>query len=133
MFKDALGDSVVEIRTTDRLVESPARVVNAEGALSPEMQKMYHLMQQNFEKQKKILEINPDHPLISRIRQDESLRNDVIQQVLDSALMMDGRRDRFGQNDSARTKPADPAVDGQGKRIVLMNLVMVSIGERDSR
>ena len=91
-FKDVLGDQVADVRVTNRLVDSPARVVNADDALSPEMQKMYHLMQQDFEEKKKILEINPNHPLVKKIVKlsDNDLSGQIIEQILDAALIMDG-------------------------------------------
>ncbi len=91
-FKDALGEEVADVRTTDRLVESPARLTDAEGALSPEMQKMYHLMQQDFSAPKKVLEINPSHPLITRLAglEDGDLATQIIQQVYDGARIMEG-------------------------------------------
>ncbi len=91
-FKNALGDQVADVKVSERLVDSPARMVIAEGALSPEMQKMYHLMQQDFEEKAKVLEINPNHPLIRKIEKisDETLANRVIEQILDGARLMDG-------------------------------------------
>ena len=94
MFKEELGEKVSDVRVTGRLVESPARMVNAEGALSPEMQKMYNLMQQDFQKPKKILEINPKHPLIAKLEklEDKQLANQIIDQIYDGAMLMDGEK-----------------------------------------
>ncbi len=91
-FKDTLGEKVSDVKTTDRLVESPARLADAEGAISPEMQKMYHLMQQDFSAPKKVLEINPAHPLITRLAEvtDSDLASQIINQVYDGAKIMDG-------------------------------------------
>ena len=91
-FKDELGDKVSDVKVTDRLVESPARLADAEGAISPEMQRMYQLMQQEFNAPKKVLEINPEHPLITRLAklQDKELSAQIINQVFDGAKIMEG-------------------------------------------
>lgn len=94
LFKNALGESIGDARTTDRLVDSPARLVEAEGAIPQEMQRIYKAMQQEYSAPKKILEINPDNPLIQKIAvcTDEGLRAQIIAQVYDDALIMDGEQ-----------------------------------------
>lgn len=92
LIKEVLGEEVAGVRTTDRLVESPARLVNADNAMSPEMRKMYHLMQQEVGSDKKILEINPSNPLVQKIADidDVETRGEVIRQIYDTARIMDG-------------------------------------------
>ena len=92
LFKSVLGDKVSNVKTTDRLVSSPARLVEGEGALPQEMQRVYRVIQQSYSAPKKVLEVNPDHPLIQKVVEstDESLRNEIIGQVFDDALLMDG-------------------------------------------
>ena len=92
LFKSALGEQVSAVRTTDRLVTSPARLVESEGALPQEMQRIYKAMQQEYSAPKKVLELNPDHVLIRKITacEDESLRSQIIAQIYDDALIMDG-------------------------------------------
>lgn len=92
LIKEVLGEEVAGVRTTDRLVESPARLVNADNAMSPEMRKMYHLMQQEVGSDKKILEINPSNPLVQKIADidDIETRGEVIRQIYDTARIMDG-------------------------------------------
>ena len=91
-FAAVLGDAVESIRETKRLINSPARLVNAAGAISPEMQKMYHLMNQDLPEMKKVLEINPDHALVAKIMelQDDQLSKEMIRQIYDNARIMDG-------------------------------------------
>ena len=48
-FKSQLGDKVKDVRTTDRLSTSPARLVDEDGALQPEMQRVYRLLKQDYE------------------------------------------------------------------------------------
>ena len=49
-------------------------------------------MQQEYKAPKKVLELNPDHPLIQKAAActDEKLRGDIIAQIYDDALIMDG-------------------------------------------
>lgn len=91
-FSAVLGGAVESVRETNRLVSSPARLVNAAGAISPEMQKMYHLMRQDIPETKKVLEINPNHPLIQKVMklEDETLAAEIIRQIYDNARIMDG-------------------------------------------
>lgn len=92
LFKTALGDLVSSVRTTDRLVSSPARLVESEGALPQEMQRIYKAMQQEYTAPKKVLELNPEHELIKKAAEctDEELRGQIIAQIYDDALIMDG-------------------------------------------
>ena len=92
LFTAALGDKVSAVRTTDRLVSSPARLVEAEGAIPQEMQRIYRAMQQEYSAPKKVLELNPDHLLIQKTASctDETLRGEIIAQIYDDALIMDG-------------------------------------------
>jgi molecular chaperone HtpG len=92
LFKAALGDQVSAVRTTDRLVSSPARLVESEGAIPQEMQRIYKVMQQDYTAPKKVLELNPDHVLIQKAAacEDEELRGQIIAQIYDDALIMDG-------------------------------------------
>ena len=92
LFKGALNDMVSDVRTTDRLVSSPARLVEADGAIPQEMQRIYKAMQQEYTAPKKVLELNPDHALIKKVAdcQDEELRSQLIAQIYDDAVIMDG-------------------------------------------
>lgn len=91
-FSAVLGDEVESVRETKRLVDSPARLVNGSGGITPEMQKMYHLMNQDLPETKKVLEINPTHPLVSKIFElsDTELAAELIRQVYDNARIMEG-------------------------------------------
>ena len=92
LFAASLGDLVSAVRTTDRLVSSPARLVESEGAIPQEYQRIYKAMQQDYTAPKKVLELNPEHPLIQKVSgcQDEELRNQIIAQIYDDAMIMDG-------------------------------------------
>jgi molecular chaperone HtpG len=92
-FKNQLGESVSEVRMTDRLADSPARLVDPEGALNQEMQRVYRLMDRDFEVPKKVLELNPRHPIMVRLNalsKEDPLNPLVIQQIYEDALLIEG-------------------------------------------
>jgi len=59
-----LQDHVTEVRASARLTDSPACLVLPEGALAPYVERLLRATGQNVSVQKRILEINPRHPLI---------------------------------------------------------------------
>ncbi|WBB90647.1 molecular chaperone HtpG [Verrucosispora sp. WMMC514] len=63
-----LADSVKEVRLSSRLTTSPACVVGDAHDLTPTLEKMYRAMGQEVPKVKRILEINPTHPLVTGLR-----------------------------------------------------------------
>ncbi|MFB9902354.1 molecular chaperone HtpG [Allokutzneria oryzae] len=64
----ALGDSVKEVRLSSRLTTSPACVVGDTNDLAPNLEKMYRAMGHEVPAVKRILELNPDHPLVTGLR-----------------------------------------------------------------
>ena len=96
-LKEAFGDRVGEVRSSQRLVGSPAAVREAEGALNPQMRRMMKMMGQEEnlgEVPKPDFELNPDHALITRLEalrhSDADLAKQVGGQLLDSALAAAG-------------------------------------------
>ncbi len=92
-FKEVLGERVSDVRTTTRLSGSIARLVDPEGALNQEMQRVYKLMERDFEAPKKVLELNPRHPTLARLSEMEAnrdLQSTVMEQVYESALLIEG-------------------------------------------
>nr|WP_277351215.1 molecular chaperone HtpG [Micromonospora sp. HNM0581] len=63
-----LADHVKEVRLSSRLTTSPACVVGDAHDLTPTLEKMYRAMGQEVPKVKRILEINPTHPLVTGLR-----------------------------------------------------------------
>ncbi len=59
-----LQDRVSEVRVSSRLTSSPACLVSPEGALPPHLERLLLRTQPDAPKQKRILEINGEHPLI---------------------------------------------------------------------
>ena len=92
-FKAVLGDKVTDVRMTDRLSGSPARLADPEGTLNPEMQRVYKMLRKEFETPKKVLELNPRHPIVTRLNAvgaDHPLNQLVIEQIFEDALLVEG-------------------------------------------
>lgn len=92
-FKSQLGEKVTDVRMTDRLSGSPARLVDPEGAPNQEMQRMYRLLQEDFKTQIKVLELNPQHPIImqlSTLPSEAELSQMIIDQIYEDALLIEG-------------------------------------------
>jgi len=64
----ALSESVKEVRLSTRLVSSPACVVGDADDLTPTLEKMFRAMGQPLPPVKRILELNPSHPLVTGLR-----------------------------------------------------------------
>ncbi len=67
LFRAALGPRVKEVRESKRLTDSPCCLVNAEGGLSTQMQRMLRMANKEFPETARILEVNPSSPLIRRL------------------------------------------------------------------
>ncbi|MFB2644241.1 molecular chaperone HtpG [Shewanella bicestrii] len=72
-IKTALGASVADVKVTSRLTDTPACVVTGEGEMSSQMIKLMQAAGQPVPEVKPTFEINPAHPLVSRLNdlQDE--------------------------------------------------------------
>ena len=73
-IKAALGTSVADVKVTSRLTDTPACVVTGEGEMSSQMIKLMQAAGQPVPEVKPTFEINPAHPLVSRLNdlQDEA-------------------------------------------------------------
>ena len=92
-FKDQLGDRVTDVRTTERLRNSVARLVDPDGAMGQEMQRVYRMVDRDFVIPKKVLELNPRHPVVRHLNdlpKDDQLGEAVIEQIFESALLIEG-------------------------------------------
>ncbi|HWO60416.1 MAG TPA: molecular chaperone HtpG [Umezawaea sp.] len=63
-----LSENVKEVRLSSRLTTSPACIVGDSHDITPTLEKMYRAMGQEVPKQKRILELNPTHPLVTGLR-----------------------------------------------------------------
>ena len=91
-FKAALGDMVQDVRMTLRLTDSPACIVNDPNALSPAFLRMMKAAGQDVPEQKPILELNPNNPLVSRLREKGAFNADWAKLLLEQAQLMEGEQ-----------------------------------------
>jgi HSP90 family molecular chaperone len=92
-FKSQLGERVSAVKASQRLSDSVARLVDPEGVLNQEMQRVYRMMDRDFEVPAKILELNPRHPILSRLQElpaADELSVAIIEQIYESALLIEG-------------------------------------------
>ncbi len=62
-----LQDQLAEVRTSDRLVDSAACLVVADGGLPPHLRRLLQQTREDLPEEKRILEINPAHPVITAL------------------------------------------------------------------
>lgn len=67
-LRDALSDTIKEVRPSSRLIDSPACLVTDTGDPSFNMERILRSMGQEVPPMKRILEVNPSHPLIARMK-----------------------------------------------------------------
>ncbi|MCD1654276.1 molecular chaperone HtpG [Treponema zuelzerae] len=92
-IKKALGDRVKDVHLSKRLSDSPSCIVVDENDPSLQMERMMRAMgQAGMTEVKPILEINPDHALVQKVRdsEDETFIADVSSILLDQALLVEG-------------------------------------------
>jgi molecular chaperone HtpG len=87
--KTALDGKVSEVKVTTRLTDTPACVVTGEGEMSTQMIKLMQAAGQPVPESKPTFEINPTHPLVERLNneQDEQLFADWANLLLQQAQL----------------------------------------------
>ncbi|MGH3914539.1 MAG: molecular chaperone HtpG [Pseudonocardiaceae bacterium] len=71
-----LQEDVKEVRLSSRLTTSPACIVGDAHDITPTLEKMYRTMGQDVPRIKRILELNPTHPLVSALQKSYGERKD---------------------------------------------------------
>jgi molecular chaperone HtpG len=71
-MKGALGEKAKDVRVTFRLTDSPACLVADENELSGNLLRMLKAAGQDAPESKPILEINPNHPLVTRLKYEDA-------------------------------------------------------------
>ena len=115
-IKASLGERVKDVRVTHRLTESPACLVADEHEMSGNLARLLKAAGQHAPASRPILEINPQHPMVLRLKAERERFDDWAAVLLDQALLAEG-----GQLD-------DPATFV--KRI---NQLMLAMGGGESR
>ena len=90
--KDVLKDSVDEVKVSHRLTDSPAVLVVTEDGMGLQMRKILEATGQKAPESKPILEINPAHPLLDKLdqEQDEDRFADLTYILFDQAALAAG-------------------------------------------
>ncbi len=75
-LQQTLADQVKEVRLSTRLTESPACLITDTFGITPALARMYQASGQQVPAGKRILELNPHHPLVTGLRQAHNDRGD---------------------------------------------------------
>jgi molecular chaperone HtpG len=95
-LKETLTEHVKEVRLSSRLTESPACLITDAFGISPALARIYQASGQNIPIGKRILELNPNHPLITGLRQahherpDDSTVAETAELLYGTALLAEG-------------------------------------------
>lgn len=95
-FKTVLGDRVTEVRESQLLTDSPARLVSPDAGFERDMQRVRRLVEADYQAPPKILELNRRHPLLrnlaARIAAEPSapLIDPAIELLFDNLLLLEG-------------------------------------------
>jgi molecular chaperone HtpG len=80
-LKETLSDHVAEVRLSKRLTESPACLITPTFGMTPALVRMYRASGQAVPAGKRILELNPKHPLVTGMQQAQKAGGDDAQMV----------------------------------------------------
>ncbi|TDL03327.1 molecular chaperone HtpG [Mycolicibacterium obuense] len=75
-LKETLDEHVKEVRLSSRLTESPACLITDAFDITPALARLYKASGQEVPVAKRILELNPEHPLVTGLRQAHQDRRD---------------------------------------------------------
>ena len=96
--KETLGERVAEVRSSKRLINSPAAALTPGGSMSPQMKQMMQQMNPDFSQSQSVeIELNPRHDLIKKLQEVRQSQPDlaimVAEQIVDNALLSAGLLD----------------------------------------
>ena len=89
-IKEALGERVKEVRVTLRLTDSPACLVADENEMSANLARILRAAGQKVPETRPILEINPAHPIVLRLRNEDARFADWAALLFEQALLAEG-------------------------------------------
>ncbi|RUM38490.1 MAG: molecular chaperone HtpG [Desulfobulbus sp.] len=94
-FKKTLGDRIHEVKASDRLVDSPAMIVNVDGFMTSSMERIMQAQGGEMAMAgKKELEINPASPLMKKLaavkEEKPEFAADIARQIYDNAMIQAG-------------------------------------------
>lgn len=95
-LQETLKDDVSEVRLSSRLTTSPACIVGGEHDLTPTLEKIYRAMGENVPRIRRVLELNPTHPLVTGLRkaheqgEDKQALAETAELLYGTALLAEG-------------------------------------------
>ncbi|MHC5068058.1 MAG: molecular chaperone HtpG [Planctomycetota bacterium] len=94
---EQLGEGIKEVRLTHRLTDSPCCLVADEGGMSSNMEEMMRKFGQEVPTQARILELNPDHAVVGRLKELHAAGSteqlgDYLSVLHDQAVLTEGGR-----------------------------------------
>ncbi len=89
-FKQILKDQVKDVRVTHRLTDSPACLVADENDIGANLERILKSVGQTAPEFKPILELNPDHPMISDLDPNSEDVEDWAYVLFDQAALSEG-------------------------------------------
>jgi molecular chaperone HtpG len=95
-LKSSLSSQVADVRVSNRLTDSPACLVTAEGGVSPHVERLMRANRYDVPEQKRVLEINPEHRIVIRMRElaedaaNEARVAEMSELLYDQALVAEG-------------------------------------------
>jgi molecular chaperone HtpG len=89
-MKTILVDKAKDVRITFRLTDSPACLVSDENELSGNLLRMLKAAGQQTPDTKPILEVNPEHPLLLKLKHDDKQFDEWTNVLFDQALLSEG-------------------------------------------
>lgn len=102
LFREQLKDEVKDVRLSGRLKDSPCCLVADEGDMDPTVEKLLKSMGREVFSGKRILEINPEHPILTAMEEifkkdrNSRLLREYIDILYNQAVLLEG------------SKPKDP-------------------------
>jgi molecular chaperone HtpG len=91
-MQGVLESQASRVRLSHRLTDSPACLVGEEPGMSRHLERLLREAGQRLPASKPVMEVNPDHPIVQRLRQeaDEAVFADWTHILFDQALLAEG-------------------------------------------
>ena len=86
--QEILDNQVKEVKVSSRLSESPSCLVADENELGGNMERIMKSLGQDVPETKPILEINPSHPLVMKLK--SKVDEDIVKVLFDQAVLSEG-------------------------------------------
>lgn len=88
--EELLKNRIKEARVTLRLTDSPACIVADEAGMSEHLKRMLKQAGQNAPDSKPVLELNPEHPFVQRLKIEKNHFDEWVNVLFDQAVLAEG-------------------------------------------